>query len=128
MRVLHLNKNFASVMSTNVLAQRSIGVDARGFVFGAQPLIVSNNGLTLMPDRGAVLPRYLWFLRQFLWADIVHWYWGTPILPKGRDLGLLKRLRKPCVIEWLGSDVRRFEVDMLDNLHFRELWLENEEF
>lgn len=126
MRVLHLPVNMASVMSTNVAAQRAIGMDARGFVSGEQSSKVTSAGLMLMPQQGT--SRHLWFMRQFMWADIVHWYWGDPVLPRGRDLGMIRRFRKPCVVEWMGSDVRRLEVEMLDNPAFRDMWFSDEAF
>lgn len=58
------------------------------------------------------------FLKFAQWADVIHWYYGEPALPTrlGRmDLGYLKLLKKPGVVEWQGSDIRIPEVEAKDN-------------
>jgi hypothetical protein len=127
-RVLHLPTNMASVMSENVRALTAVGVEARGFVFGETSPLVNYAGLTVIRQVGPPASRLLWLLRQFMWADLVHWYWHSPVLPKGRDLGLLRRLRKPVIVEWMGSDVRNPEVELADNPWFRRTWRDVPEF
>ena len=127
LRVLHLPFNMASVMHNNVVAQRAIGLDARGYILEEHSSIVDSSGLSLIPRLPSVA-RYAWLARKFMWADIVHWYWWETVLPRGRDLGLLRRLGKPCVVEWMGSDIRDHQLELVENPFYRRLWQEDADF
>jgi len=129
MKVLHLPVNFASYIYHTVKGLKEIGVDARGLVFNNSPLSSSEGLINVEIPSGKELFHYLfgkmqrtyYFLKLAKWADVIHWYFGTPALSSrfGRiDLKYLKFLKKPAVVEWLGSDIRIPEVEAKDNPYF----------
>lgn len=130
LRVLHLPVNIASIPSHTVRCLRQIGVEARGLVY-ENTAIQSVDGLSVIRTGKK---RYSWgwlfeklyligqFIRWLLWADILHWYFGAPILPWGLDLALVKRLRKPGIVEWMGSDIRIPEQEKAENPYYATAW------
>lgn len=48
------------------------------------------------------------------WCDVVHWTWDSA-LPFSLDLKLIKWMKKPRFIEWVGSDIRVPEVTMSES-------------
>lgn len=126
-RVLHCPTNIASIPSHTVRGLRQIDIDAYGLVFGNAP-VQSADGLKVI-EPGSRRKPHRWIWRRFLkfsyyyfkwvaWADVIHWYFGTPVLPWGLDLKHVKAFNKPGVVEWLGSDIRIPEVDFADNPYY----------
>lgn len=137
MRVLHLPSNIASYPAHTVRGLRQIGVNAFGLVFSNTPVQsaaglkviqteppLKPHGRTLVESlRPVKLYNYAkwsyYYVKWSAWADVVHWYFGTRVLPWGLDLKYLKALDKPRVVEWLGSDIRIPEIEFLDNPYYR---------
>jgi hypothetical protein len=126
MRVLHLPVNIASFASHTVRGLRQIGVDARGLVFVNAP-VQSEEALQVIVLASRLRKHYVmgqgirWlyqYLKWAAWADVIHWYFGALALPWGLDLRYLKLLRKPGVVEWLGSDIRIPEIASEDNPYY----------
>lgn len=128
MRVSHFPVNYGSLPSHTVRGLRRIGVDASGFVLGNTP-VQSATGLKVIIEPSSRRKPILWLLQNFLrfyyplksitYADIIHWYFGTPIFPWGLDLAYVKALKKPAVVQWLGSDIRIPEIEFLDNPYYK---------
>jgi glycosyltransferase involved in cell wall biosynthesis len=108
LRVTHCPVNTAGIPWTNVQALRSRGVDARLVVF---------NRYRLHPEADVDLDRTGGLLRQQLtqWrafarltprTDLFHFYFGLTLVPKSAQFPLLRALRKPSVMHFLGSDIR----------------------
>ncbi|MCM8821279.1 MAG: glycosyltransferase [Candidatus Omnitrophica bacterium] len=129
MKVLHLPVNVASIPSNTIKGLRKIGIDARGLV-AQQAYCQSSNGLVVIsnkPVKGVnkILEEIVFsyfFLKMLRWADIVHWYFGSSIMPWWLDIRLVKLLNKPALIEWLGSDIRIPEVELKDNPYYRTIF------
>lgn len=124
MRVLHLPHNIASIPSSTILALRDIGVDARGIAAGSG-VIQSMDGFRVYPftKRNPIKKLQFWavFLKEIAKADIVHWYF-TELSARGLELDLVRRLGKPAVVEWLGSDIRNPEVEFADNPYYQRAY------
>ena len=128
LRVLHLPTNTASIPSHTVHGLRGIGVDARGLVMRDLEN-QSAEGLKIMDPKNSrqwspmwvrsLVRRFHYFVRWVSWADIVHWYFDSSILPFGLDLKMIKVLKKPAVVEWLGSDIRIPEIEFEDNPYYK---------
>jgi glycosyltransferase involved in cell wall biosynthesis len=126
-KVLHLPYNVSSAASITVseLNKRD-DVIARGCIFSDKHLYTSEEGITYYPTPKSVFSfRFfstLFFLiRNFFWADIIHWYWG-PFMPHTADLRLLRLFRKKIIIQWHGSDIRIPEIVMEDNPYYRKVY------
>lgn len=126
MKVLHLPINIASIPSHTVKGLRKIGIDAKGIIFG-EKYCQSNDDLIVIPDSSNSLEK-LWkkfifsglFVKLVRWADIIHWYFGTTVLPWDLDIRFVSLLRKPALIEWLGSDIRIPEIEFQDNPYYKK--------
>ena len=115
MRVTHCPVNTAGIPWTNVQALRRRGVDARLVVF---------NRYRLHPEADVDLGRNGGLLRQQAtqWrafarlapgTDLFHFYFGLTFVPKSLQFPLLRALRKPSVLHFLGSDIRGRTPDEL---------------
>lgn len=108
LRVTHCPVNTAGIPWANVQALRARGVDAQLVVF---------NRYRLHPEADVDLERPGSFLHQqaVQWrafakyapqTDIFHFYFGLTLVPKMFQFPLLKAMRKPSVMHFLGSDIR----------------------
>ena len=52
----------------------------------------------------------------------MHWYFDEKILKDDYALKIIKWLKKPAVVEWLGSDIRNPLIEFKDNPYFREAY------
>jgi glycosyltransferase involved in cell wall biosynthesis len=135
-RVLHLPFNIASIPSHTVRGLRQIGVEAYGLMLG-NALVQSADGLKVIePVSRRKVYRWIWrsfrwlynYLKWVAWADVIHWYFGTPVLPWGLDLKYIKALGKPGVVEWLGSDIRIPEIEFEDNPYYKAAFYSGYEY
>lgn len=121
LRVAHMPTNIASLPVHTARAQREAGIDARVFEFGyGRSRLVDYEGVewvqlpanyrTLRGIR--VIAQYA---RIIAWADVVHWYFASRILPRDLDFRILRAVDRPRVVEWMGSDIRRPSVELADN-------------
>ena len=119
MKVLHLPYNVSSQISIYVRALQDIGVDARGIVFADHPYL-DNDGIEVFSFNQKFQVKYISSIvslartmRKIIplihWADIVHWRWGK----LDRNLKWIVRylgfIKKPCLIDFCGSDIRNCE-------------------
>ena len=108
MRVTHCPVNTAGIPWANVQALRAKGVDARLVVFNRYRLHPEAD--VDLERKGGLARRQLTQLRAFASlaprTDIFHFYFGLTLLPKAVQFPLLRALRKPCVMHFLGSDIR----------------------
>jgi glycosyltransferase involved in cell wall biosynthesis len=136
-RVLHLPSNIASILSHTVRGLSSLGVEARGLVFQNSP-IQSAEGVTVIESHRRNPFSPAWFrtqvvffrhlLQGILWADVLHWYYGSTVFPLGMDLKMIRLFRKPAVVEWLGSDIRIPEVEFEDNPYYKQAFSNGYEY
>lgn len=108
LRVTHCPVNTAGIPWANVQALRARGIDAELVVF---------NRYRLHPEADVDLGRRGGLVRQQLtqWrafaklaprTDIFHFYFGLTLVPKSIQFPLLRAMRKPTVMHFLGSDIR----------------------
>ncbi len=70
-----------------------------------------------------VVRRHYAMLRLILWADVIHWIWDI----KGQTVldvhyWLIWLLRKPVIIEWVGSELRMPEYLSSFNHYYKQVW------
>lgn len=128
MRVCHLPLNIASQNSVTVRALRDLGIDAVGLVRGGQGsqdaagLKVFGGGSRTSPKWLAAKARYLEALfREIARADVIHWHFAST-LPGDLDLKWARRLDKPGIVEFWGSDVRIPEREFDLNPYYKAAW------
>ena len=127
LKVLHLPFNVASSASITVSELNKDGsIEAKGIVFGEKHKYTSTENLRYYTIKGGsfgihAVYTLLILFKHFLWADIIHWYWGS-ILPYHLDLKLLKVFNKPVFIQWHGSDIRIPEVAMKGNPFYKHVY------
>jgi glycosyltransferase involved in cell wall biosynthesis len=108
LRVTHCPVNTAGIPWANVQALRARGVDAKLVVF---------NRYRLHPEADVDIGRRGGLVRQQAtqWrafadlatkTDIFHFYFGLTLVPKRAQFPLLRALKKPSVMHFLGSDIR----------------------
>lgn len=126
MRVLHLPTNIASQMSVTVRALNDIGMQASGLVRDNSS-IQDARGLrcVVIPERSRPLRftanQFLWWtkvLTGILQSDVIHWHFGQSALYKDCDLRWARWLRKKCIVEFWGSDIRIPEVEAMENPYY----------
>src|SRR5262245_42401470 len=131
MKVLHLGANIAFGMTSAIEGLRAIGVDCRGIVDSGVTSYDSENGVEALPGwYGRTDPRWLpshleryWrVLSAIRWADVLHWYFGVPMLPHDRALRWAQWLGKPGIAEFHGSDIRIAEIEDRDDPYFAAHW------
>jgi hypothetical protein len=128
MKVLHLPLNIASQMSITVRALRRIGVDARGLDVSPRR-IQSSEGIETIPIARLNKARRLFGAVRYLprvlaaigWADVIHWHYATPALPRFLDMRWARLLKKPGIVEFWGSDIRIIEIEAQDNPYYAAL-------
>lgn len=125
LRVLHLPVNIRWILDATIKGQERLGVETRKF-------LISKRGVdnpqeerfywTPVRDPDLFLKGYPTFLLQttiFLfnywkalrWADVVHWQYSTRVwrdygFLKNIDFRLIKRLNKPVIVQFHGTDFR----------------------
>ncbi|MES3016272.1 MAG: glycosyltransferase [Bacteroidota bacterium] len=55
------------------------------------------------------------------WCDVVHWTWESA-LPFSLDLKLVRWMKKPRFIEWVGSDIRIPEITMKESPWYKSIY------
>jgi glycosyltransferase involved in cell wall biosynthesis len=107
-RVTHCPVNTAGIPWTNVQALRARGIEAQLVVFNRYKLhpeadIDLHRSGSLVRQQAA---QWRAFARLAAKTDIFHFYFGLTLLPKSVQFPLLRALRKPSVMHFLGSDIR----------------------
>jgi len=116
LKVLFAPYNIASMPGITADALNKLsGVEAICYNLGSNK-IVSSNVYTVnileYPFRKHPLrwlqwkfKKYYHLIRLIFWADVIHWTWDS-IVRADLDLRLIRLLRKPVLVEWVGSDIR----------------------
>lgn len=133
MRVLHLPANIASIPSHTVRGQRHIGIDACGIVINSA--ITSSEGLkTINLTWGWSIKEIWWrmvfayhLIKGIFWSDVIHWYFTPSLIPFSLDLRLIRILKRPALIEFLGSEIRIPEIESSDNPYYRKAFAQGDE-
>lgn len=117
--------NVASISSITVEALNRVeGVEAKGFFINKHkyhyPSINSYYFDGVSRKRrpykwlSREVKRYFLFQKLYNWADIIHWVYDDVGL-KEREKSIIRKLKKPSVVEWVGSDIRNpkrlFEIN-----------------
>jgi glycosyltransferase involved in cell wall biosynthesis len=130
MRVLVLPINVASISSVTVDAlNRLKGIDAKGFFINKHKYhFVGGNSYYFEGVSRKKRPlkwlrrelyRYFLFRSLYNWADIVHWVYDDIGL-KENEKRIIRKCKKPSVIEWVGSDIRNPETLFSINSYYKE--------
>jgi hypothetical protein len=138
MRILHLPVNIASTLSHTVrgLRQSNAEIKVLGIVYGDNAYHSARDiSVVHSASRRKIYP-WLWKKMVFAYqvqnlirgADVLHWYFGSPVLPAGLDLRYVNFLGKPGVVEWLGSEIRVPEVEFADNPYYRAAFSKGYEY
>jgi hypothetical protein len=135
LRILFAPSNIASFASITMDAlNRKQNIEAKGFSlysnkywsFGKNWFVLN---LQLVHNPLLRKLRFLYgnfiLLKKIYWADVIHWQWsigGETYF----DLHykLIKQLKKPILIEWLGSDIRIPEIVSSFNPFYKE-WVDS---
>jgi glycosyltransferase involved in cell wall biosynthesis len=133
MKVLHLPYNIASQISFAVKALHRAGIQARGFVM-SDSVIQSREYVGIqridLRNRFTKFVSYILYIpkvaRHIIWAEIIHWYFGETALPFYLDLYWARLLRKPCIVEFWGSDIRVSDIEANDNPYYAEVYNKGE--
>jgi glycosyltransferase involved in cell wall biosynthesis len=115
MKVLFMPINIASMQAITAEAVNNIeGVEAKCLSVGKHKYLTPTKNTVEIEIVGRRTPlKYLrenfkklyYFVKYILWADVIHYCWDTPFT-SSFDIRLIKWLKKPGVIEWVGSDIR----------------------
>jgi len=133
MKILFLPNNISSISTSSVQALNRIhGCEAKGFYtnkFSHQHSGGAGNYYFVGISRrknpiGWIMQeikRFILFKRLLKWADIIHWVYDDKGLKK-REIRMIKRSKKPSVIEWVGSDIRNPEILFPINSYYKKVF------
>jgi len=139
MKVLSLPYNIASIPYHTIKALEKKGVSCKSlFVnFSNYQKYPIENSIILNIDTKSKFMRFFNKLRYYKklqelvdWADLIHWTFGNNVafLTKDIDLRIIKKSRKPSLIEWLGSDIRIAEIEEKENRYYKKALEEGYEY
>ncbi|MFD1551810.1 hypothetical protein DNU06_02070 [Putridiphycobacter roseus] len=122
MKILHLPYNIASFATITVNAINQTEHQAKGLILTENNKLHNNSNLTVIPPTNSIfnkIKRLFFFVKAVLWADVIHWYYDEKILKKNYALRFIKWLKKPAIVEWLGTDIRNPLIEFEDNPYFK---------
>lgn len=128
MKVLHLPTNIASMPAITVKALNQAGHEAKGLILDST-IMQSSDGMEVYNFKKGSLTKYVtiakWYARFYelaKWADVIHWCgsFSNPLL--SITLPVIKRLHKPAVVEFVGSDIRNPEIEFADNPYYKAVF------
>ncbi len=128
MKVLHLPTNIASMPAITVKALNQAGHEAKGLILDST-IMQSSDGMEVYNFKKGSLTKYItiakWYARFYelaKWADVIHWCgsFSNPLL--SITLPVIKRLKKPAVVEFVGSDIRNPEIEFADNPYYKAVF------
>jgi hypothetical protein len=125
LRVLQAPQNIASLPSHTVRGLEQAGFRAASLIYSNQP-IQASAGLRVVSVHNKNLPVRLagklsWliqFAAASMHTDIIHWYYGRSLFDQPIDIALVRLLRKPALVEWMGSDIRIPDVEFAENPYY----------
>lgn len=136
MRIAFLPVNIATLPSTTAAAINRLGLaDARVLTVSDSPYWSPNKFTKILTPYKegwknpflklfSVGQKFFYIIKYILWADAIYWVWDS-VLPAQLDLRLIKLLKKPILIEWMGSDIRIPELIFDNNKYYRKSWNED---
>lgn len=138
MKVFVLPVNVASIGSITVEALNRIeGVEAKGFFINKHKYhYPSSNSYYFIGFSRLRRPliwifyrikRFIIFRRKYRNADLVHWLYDDKGLTND-EIRFVKRHPKPCVVEWVGSDIRNPEYLSRINPHYAKAFISGYEY
>jgi hypothetical protein len=129
MRVLHLPQNIASLPSHSVRGLRQAGVEASSLMLSNAPVQSAQGLKVISPQTNHSIDRrmakwkwFVQFLTESIRTDVIHWYYGRPVMMGGLDLAWIAALHKPALVEWMGSDIRNPEIEFADNPYYAQVY------
>lgn len=111
-------------------AMRKLGHEARCISIGTNRFLTGNENVIVLKYHSFRNPflygyyKLIYIIRLYKllkWCDVVHWTWNTA-LPFSLDLKLIRWMKKPRFIEWVGSDIRVPEVTMAESQWYKEAY------
>lgn len=138
MKVALLPRNIGSDLNYRTEALSSIGIDAKGYNF-QESKIITNDAIYKLPkitniynpiSRIINTLNYIKELEKIIiWADIVHWVYDLTYIPFTNypiEFSVLSKYKKPGVIQWCGSDIRNYKIDIEINPYFKKAYFNGE--
>lgn len=139
-KILHLPENIASFISETVTLENKFSeLRSRGVVYSdhlydsvdysnVEIRKKTNYEIKFKPKWYLFeVIKYYKFIKDIFWADVIHWYWSDKIFTNGWEFRIIKFLRKPIVIEWLGSEIRIHEKEQEKNPYYKIESIKNPE-
>lgn len=137
LKVLILPSNIASMPAITLERLNAAGIEARALFLDTNKFQDYKNSKTyaLKGLKYGFVQKiynfsrfYAAVLKGILWADVIHWC-GTFSIPLLRiTLPLIRLARKPCLVEWVGSDIRIPEVEFADNPYYKKVFFNGYEY
>lgn len=127
--ILFAPSNTASMPDITLQAlNRRSDINAKGislgstmyWSFGENWKIIELSSLRKHPFKriGQYLSYKFAIAKGILWADILMWHWDIDTF----EYYLIKLLRKPIFVEWIGSDIRVPEIVFRENHYYKDAW------
>lgn len=123
MKILYAPNNIASMPAITAQAMVELGHEARCITLSNNIFHTGNSNVIRLKNSSIKNPFlyayyktiYLITLYRLLkWCDVVHFTWYA-VLPFAIDLWLIRLMKKPRFVEWVGSDIRVPEVTMKES-------------
>lgn len=140
MKVLHLPENIASFISETVSLENTYSsIEAKGVVYSDERIdsVDYENVEVRSKNNYEIKYKPKWFLfgikqktkllKDLMWADVIHWYWSDRIFSDEFEFKLIRLLKKPVIIEWLGSEIRDHQIECDHNRFYRSESVKNPE-
>lgn len=136
MNILFAPANIASMQSMTTEALNKIdGINAKCIVFDAHKYNVSSKNTIVLPVNKKNFATFLYtkikgFLvlcKYILWADVVHWTWGSVFMFQ-LDIRMAALFRKKRFIEWVGSDIRIPEITSKESVWYKNAFKNDYEY
>ncbi|MEP7265532.1 MAG: glycosyltransferase [Bacteroidota bacterium] len=134
LKILHLPSNIASQPAITVKALNEAGHHAIGLFLdttitqSSEGMIVINYNKKSPFKVFKLMLWYCYFLRYIYWADVIHWCGSFQNTLLKVTLPVIKFLKKPALVEFVGSDIRNPEVEFKDNPYYKKVFTEGYEY
>lgn len=133
MKILHLPHNIASIPYYTIKALSKKNTSCKSIFINPSKYhkYPDNNTTIIEIDSKNKIKRIANKLHYFSkiielveWADIVHWTFGynVNLFKIDIDLKVIKKSKKPSLIEWMGSDIRIYEIEKNENIYYRDIF------
>ena len=138
MKILYLPINIASMPSLTADTMNKLpGVKAFSYTIGPRNPYLSPGKSTIeieLVSKEQVfkylknkIKQYYYLFRLVTWADVIHYTFESPFR-NDLDLKIIKRFKKPGIIEWVGSEIRNPEKAISVNPYIEKAYKEGYEY